>query len=241
VIVLRRARPLWTVLLFVLGLAACKGPGPAEAPKASHEDPAELGRQAFSRQDYAAAAPLFRKALEKDAKSLELHYKLAVSTSFLSITDEAQREFEWVVANAPEGSEEARIARQWLASLAKGDAPRQDSDDVASAGRTGDSGISGVVSWTEPGARPEPKRRMQVHLIALPGQKGTDEQRFTVRTDQDGRYVFTKIPAGVYKMTNVVAGVPQWRLRVTLAPGQSLTVNLDNSNSTSARDDFPGG
>ena len=229
-------------LLAVLVLAACNSPAPPAPPKAAEGDPVRLGREAFSRQDYAAAAPHFRKALEKDARSLEFHYKLAVSTSFLGITDEAEREFQWVVANAPEGSEEARIARQWLASLARIDTTqREANEETIPSGRTGTSGISGVVMWAEPGGRPEPKKRMQVHLIALPGQKATDEQRFTVRTDQDGRYAFARIPAGVYKVTNTVAGTPQWRLKVTLAAGQSMTVNLDNSNSLSARDDFPGG
>jgi protocatechuate 3,4-dioxygenase beta subunit len=68
-----------------------------------------------------------------------------------------------------------------------------------------------------------------------------EEGRFTVRTDQDGRYVFTKIPPGAYKLTNTVAGPPLWRLRVTIAPGRETTLDLNNGNSLTVRDDFPQG
>ena len=62
-----------------------------------------------------------------------------------------------------------------------------------------------------------------------------------VRTDQDGRYVFTKIPPGAYKLTNTVAGPPLWRLRVTIDPGRETTLDLNNGNSLTVRDDFPQG
>ena len=211
-------------------------------------DPATLARQAFDRKDWAAAAPLLRTAIQRETGSLELHYKLAITTSYLSLVDEAVTEFEWVVAHAGEGSEEMRVAREWLAAAksrdvttasATGGSSQPASASSASDGRTGDSGISGTVTWAESGGPPEVKRRMQVHLIALPGQKSVEEQRFTVRTDQDGRYVFANVPPGAYKLTNTVAGPPLWRLRVTIAPGQAMTLDLNNANGVTSRDDFP--
>jgi hypothetical protein len=210
------------------------------------QDPVVLARRAFEGKDWTAAVPLFRTAIGRDKESLELHYKLGISASYLSLIDEAMTEFEWVVAHAAPASEEARIAREWLAAAGSrrggtttSAAPGGARDGVGDP-RVGDAGISGTVTWAEAGSSPEVKRRMQVHLISLPGQQTVEEQRFTVRTDQDGRYVFTKIPPGAYKLTNTVAGPPLWRLRVTIAPGQETTLDLSNANSVNARDDFPG-
>jgi hypothetical protein len=243
----RGAFTLCSAVVLVVALAACKAPSTSSpsAPAVRETDPATLGREAFDRRDWAAAAPLLRTAITRDAENVDLHYRLAITASYLSVMDEAGREFEWVLAHAREGSEEARTARQWLADAgAHGATPGRDdttsdSRESASATRVGESGISGIIMWAEAGRSPEPKRRMQVNLAALPGQQTVTEQRFTVRTDQDGRYVFSKIPPGMYKVTNTVAGTPLWRLRVRIEPGRETTLDLDNGNSIGVRDDFP--
>jgi hypothetical protein len=238
---------IWSALALVLTLSACQQSSTPQTPRVQETDPATLAREAFDRKDWAAAAPLLRTAIERDKESLDLHYKLAISASYLSLIDEAVTHFEWVVAHAAQQSEEARIAREWLAAAksregATTSARAPDgSREPVSGPRVGDSGISGTVTLAEGGGSPELKRRMQVHLIALPGQQTVEEGRFTVRTDQDGRYAFTKIPPGVYKLTNTVAGPPLWRLRVTIAPGRETTLDLNNGNSLTVRDDFPQG
>ena len=237
-----RARFLaWPVILaVVLALAGCGGSSPAPEPTAGGIDPVSLARQAFDRQDCAAAAPLFRTAVGRDPENLEFHFKLGVCTSRLALIDETVREFQWVLAHAPAGSEEARVAREWLVTAGHLSSPTTSADASRSEPdpRVGDSAVSGMVTWADGGAEAQPRRRMQVHLIALPGQD-IAEQRFTVRTDQDGRYSFKRIPAGMYKVTNAVAGPPQWRLRVKLEPGNETTLDLNTGNSLSARDDFP--
>jgi hypothetical protein len=242
----RRLVTVWSVLTLLLTLAGCQGPSTPQQPRVQESDPATLARQAFDRKDWAAAAPLLRTAIQRDTGSLELHYKLAITASYLSLVDEAVTEFEWVVAHAAEGSEEMRVAREWLTAAKSRDVTtvadgsrRPGSATRAEEGRTGDSGISGTVTWAESGRAPEIKRRMQLHLIALPGQQSVEEQRFTIRTDEDGRYAFTKVPPGVYKLTNTVAGPPLWRLRVTIAPGRETPLDLNNANSVTSRDDFP--
>jgi Carboxypeptidase regulatory-like domain len=229
------------ILALVVVLASCGSPAPPPAPLRPAIDPAALARQAFGREDCAAAVSLFRTAIERDAENLELHFKLAICTSRLGLIDDTVREFQWVLAHAPAGSDEAKIAHQWLAEAGWGSSTTSATDSGAPASdtRIGDSGISGVVTWADPGVEPQPKRRMQVHLIALPGQ-GIAEQRFTVRTDADGQYSFRRIPAGTYKVTNAVAGAVLWRLRVKLEPGRETTLDLNSGNSVSVRDDFPG-
>jgi hypothetical protein len=221
-------------------------------PPVAEIDPATLARRAYDGQDWPAAAPLFRSAIGRDGESLELHFKLAITTSHLAFIEETVREFQWVLAHAPGGSEEARIAREWLAGAGYGGGPATAGTDAGGRAtadaappppdeRVGDSGVSGIVTWAEPGGEAEPKRRMQVHLIAVAGQPGVREQRFTVRTDQDGRYTFKQIPPGAYKVTNTVAGAVLWRLRVTLEPGKETTLNLNPGNSIRVLDDFAGG
>jgi hypothetical protein len=238
---------IWSALALVLTLSACQQSSAPQTPRVQEADPATLAREAFDRKDWAAAAPLLRTAIERDQESLDLHYKLAISASYLSLIEEAVTHFEWVVAHAAQQSEEARIAREWLAAAKSREGTTTSvrgpdgSGEPVSGPRVGDAGISGTVTLAEGGGSPEVKRRMQIHLIALPGQQTVEEGRFTVRTDQDGRYAFTKIPPGVYKLTNTVAGPPLWRLRVTVAPGRETTLDLNNGNSLTVRDDFPQG
>ena len=59
-----------------------------------------------------------------------------------------------------------------------------------------------------------------------------------LRTDQQGNFRFTDVVPGDYMLTNVIAGPPTWRLRVTLAKGERLTLDLLPSNQTAVRDDF---
>ena len=81
---------------------------------------------------------------------------------------------------------------------------------------------------------------MQLHLIALPGQQTVEEGRLTVRTDQDGRYVFTKIPPGVYKLTVTAPGmstltstqIPLHAGEVRIVPPVTLSVSGGTTSVT---------
>lgn len=209
------------LLALGLALAACETAPPSAPRGLAGGDPALLARQAFDGRSWAEAAPLFRAAIARHPERLELHFELAISASHLDLTEETSREFRWVLAHAPAASDEGRMARQWLADAGVLALPAGNVDPAPASAedRPGDSGLSGVITWAEPGGRPEPKRRMQVHLIGLP-DGSTVEQRFTVRTDQDGRYAFEQIPSGNYTLTNAIAGPALWRLRVKLEPGR---------------------
>jgi protocatechuate 3,4-dioxygenase beta subunit len=67
----------------------------------------------------------------------------------------------------------------------------------------------------------------------------TQEQYYVLRTENDGRFEFKNVVPGTYKLTNRVAGKPHWRLRVTVAEGAPLSLELNPQNSTRTRDDFP--
>jgi Carboxypeptidase regulatory-like domain len=210
-------------------------------PATAEVDDAAEGHKAFDRQDWATAATHYRLAIQKSPATLILHYRLAIAASWLDRRDEAMTEFEWVVANATAASEEARVARDWLAgarnrSVARADAtPSQSSakDDWA-----GDSGVHGRVVWNE-GQGAEPLKRYQIHLYALGDDGKSKGISFRVRTDRDGNYRFAKVPPGTYKMTDNNVGEPKWRLKVELKQGEDAVIDLGPDNSVRTRDDFP--
>jgi hypothetical protein len=204
-------------------------------------DHAAEARKAFERQDWGTAAPHFRLALEKSPGDLSLHYGLAICASWLDIRDEAMREFQWVVDHAGAGSEEARVAREWLTganrrSVASSRPPAE--TDAAKDERVGDSGVHGRIVWNE-GQGVEPLKRFQVHLYAIGEDGASKPMTFHVRTDREGNYQFSKIPSGIYKLTDTNVVTPRWRLKIEVRQGEDALIDLGPENSLNVRDDFP--
>lgn len=228
----------------MLVLAACQSPPPPAAPTstAASVDFATQARAAAARSDWTAAAPLFRQAIAVSPNDYKLHYELGVAATYLEARDEATREFRWVVANAPPDSAEYKGAKAWLADSGGASgavaAVTPAPPDIPHVERVGDAGLYGQVTWTAATGGPHSTRRMQVHLTGLPGTPA-QEQRYTVRTDDEGKFEFRKIVAGSYKLADRVAGQPTWRLRVEVEPGRDTALDLDPANSVTARDDFP--
>ena len=208
------------------------------APPIAEVDHAAEGHRAFDRQEWATAASHYRLALQKTQDNLSIHYRLAISASWIDLRDEATAEFEWVVANAAASSEEARVAREWLA--ASRDRGETVSATSAPSGdeRVGDSGVHGRVVWDE-GQGVQPLKRLQLNLYALNDDGKTKGMSFRIRSDREGNYAFKNIPAGTYKLTDNNVGTPRWRLKVELKPAQDAAIDLSPDNSLNARDDFP--
>jgi tetratricopeptide (TPR) repeat protein len=230
------------LLALGLFLAACNASQPAPQPKAQATD-ATSAFEALQAGNYQRAAELYRRALAAEPGSVGLHYGLAVAVSYLRLKDETAREFRWVLEQAPPASEEAGVARTWLANaglLPRPSALSPVSPAPAVAEQLGDqqASLEGHAVFGENGTAPKPMRRLQLLLV---GQKGspTSDERHNLRTDEDGRFRFPKVLAGSYKLTNRIAGQPIWRLRVELKPGEQKQLELTPANSTATRDDFP--
>jgi len=214
-----------------LGLGACQRA--AEAPRVSAPvvlDQVALARTALAAQQWAVAAEHLRAALSTDPGSLFLHSNLAICATWLGLKDEAIREFEWVVANAPGDSEEAKIARRWLAGNRSGTQSAA-SELAANDPKIGNGSIHGTAAWGEP------LTRYQIFLVGLRDSPNKEFFR-RVRTDYSGNYILTKLPAGSYKLTDSVGPDSKWRLKVTVEPGQDLAIDLTQDNSVQQRDDF---
>jgi tetratricopeptide (TPR) repeat protein len=226
--------------LLALGLAAlifgaCQGP-PAAPPKAA--DAATLAAQALERGDYEKAAGLYRQALRSQPDSLPLHYGLAVSASFLNLREEAIREFKWVLERGAAGTIEVEAARRWLISAGVLPRPSQAVASQEEDRTPGAATLEGQAVFAETGKEPKPVKRLQLFLVGQPNSP-TKEERYVLRTDEDGRFKFSNVVAGPYKLTNRVAGQPIWRLRVELKPSQDTILELNPANSVNTRDDFP--
>jgi hypothetical protein len=223
------------VVLVALALGACGGS--SQAPTAEYDVVAEA-LKAFERQDWVPAARLLREAIVKQPTSLRLHYSLAVSASHLELIEEAIREFQWVLANAP-GTPEATAAREWLrnAGVLRDEPATATAPPPPLDPEVGNSGLSGRVAWTG-GEPPVKTGRMQLFLKGVPGTPTKDIQ-YVLRTDEEGAYQFKNVAAGSYKLTNRIAGEPAWRLRVEIPQGREVTLDLGPHNSFRARDDFP--
>ena len=83
-----------------------------------------------------------------------------------------------------------------------------------------------------------PVSRMQLFLVGQPDSP-TKEERYNLRTAEDGTFKFPNVLPGPYMLTNRVAGEPTWRLRVVLKPSEERELNLGPGNNLSAQDDFP--
>jgi protocatechuate 3,4-dioxygenase beta subunit len=79
---------------------------------------------------------------------------------------------------------------------------------------------------------------MKLNLIGQPNSP-TSKSRYTVRTDENGRYRFPNAVAGPYRLTDRPAGPPTWRLRVEVKAGESQSLDLTPANRVGVRDDFP--
>lgn len=227
--------------LLALALVGCQGQGTQSMPDASAPGPETLAAAALQRGQYREAADLYRKALETTPGSVPLHFGFAVALSHLDLKADTIREFRWILENAEPGSSEVETARRWLLSAGalppSRRPPSADSFKEAEQ-QPGRASLEGEARFGETSSELKPMRRLQLFLIGQ-SESPTKDEYYVLRTDEQGRFRFPNIAPGPYKLTNRIAGVPIWRLRVELKPSQVGILDLTPANSIAARDDFP--
>jgi hypothetical protein len=229
-----------TVALLGLALltsAACQASGPAPPPRVE-DDPVVHARAALEAGRYPEAVTLLRHALERTPDSVSLRYSLAVALSY-GDRAAAAREFQWVLGSAQPGSTEAIESRHWLdrAGLLPQDQATPHKPSQAER-LPGHAALTGRALFAENGGKAQPMRRLQLFLVGQPDSP-TKEERYNLRTNEDGSFVFPDVEPGPYMITNRVAGQPIWRLRVELKPTEERQLDLTPDNSVAVRDDFP--
>ena len=237
----RRLRVVAAILVGMVStalIAAGCRQSPPQPPRTEVADlePLAKAREAMDRRDYDTAIGLLREALARRPADLETHYRFGVSASHLDRPDEASRAFEWVVAHGEPGAPEVQIARDWLGGRTISIVP---SPAIPAAEGKAPAPKPDMASLTGRAVGPEgAKPRLQLFLKGLPGTTVRDEY-YVLRTDQHGTFRFTDVVPGDYMLTNAVAGPPAWRLRVSLARGDRLVLDLSPANQATVRDDFP--
>lgn len=219
-------------------IVACQE-APRPQPRVAPPPPDLLGqaREAMARGDYDTSARLLRQVVAGSPANLEAHYRLAVSASWLDLADEAEGQFEWVVAHGAPDSPEVKDARDWLRAWRSQTAAAAPPESATT--RPDRATLSGQVLWDKDGSvGPQPYFR-----LFLKGLKGTpiEDEFHRVQTDERGRFRILDLAPGEYSLTNRVAGPPIWRLKVTLKAGEDLQLDLTPENSVKVRDDFPDG
>ena len=190
---------------------------------------------------YADAARLYHQALEQVPDRMELHYGLAVASSFLERRDEVVREFRWVLRYGPAQSAEVEAARRWLAqagALPPAIQTASVEDRRESERSPGNASLEGRAVFAEGGQEPQPMQRLQLFLVGQPNSP-TQRERYNLRTDEHGNFKFPDVVPGPYKLTNRVAGRPTWRMRVDLKASEVKVLELTPANSVASLDDFP--
>ena len=220
----------------LLACSACQSQVPPP-PARVETDPTSRASAALEAGRYPEAAGLFREALTRTPESVPLRYGLAIA---LSYTDRAAAvaEFQWVLASAPPGSREAVESRAWLARAGVLPRPAASRGTAERERETGNAVLVGRALFAESGAKPQAMQRLQLFLMGRPDSP-TKEQRYVLRTDEDGNFKFPNVPPGPYMLTNRIAGQPIWRLRVELKPGEEKQLDLTPANSVGVQDDFP--
>ena len=228
------------LIVLAFALAACQAAPPP--PRPATKTSAALAAEALDKGDYTKAADLYRSALATEPESLPLRYGLGVAVSYLDRRADAVREFTWVLERGEADSTEVKAARRWLASVgalprraalattARDDSPAREEPSGKQEQKPAPGSVQGRVVGEAAGA----VARMQLFLFDHPNRV----VYYRIRTDEEGRFRFTNVPPGVYKLTDRVAGRPTWGLRLQLQPGQDLVVDLSPANTTSVRDDF---
>ena len=217
--------------------AACQSES-ARPPRAGVEaGPVARAGVALNAGRYSEAAALYREVLDRAPQRVDLHYGLAVALSHFDRAA-AIREFQWVIATAPPGSQESVESRAWLTRAGALPSVAAPSQPVGPERQPGNAVLAGRAVFAEAGARPAPMPRLQLFLRGQPDSPVKDG-RYVLRTDGDGNFRFSDIPPGPYMLTNRLAGKPIWRLRVELKPSDEKLLELNVGNSVAIRDDFP--
>jgi tetratricopeptide (TPR) repeat protein len=231
------------VAIAALGPACQSSAPPAPAPTASTPDLATLrarGDAHLALGEYEAAATAYQEAIGLDGASQALRHRLGVALARLGRLDEAAAAFRWVADNAPVASEEARIARQWLAEREGGDkaaSKRADRPAVEMAAAPADAANSGRVAGRTEWADVDPAAvRPSLQLILEGDTPDTKGRRYAARTPLGDPYSFANVAPGRYRLMAQVGPIRLWDTRIDVKPGGPTAVDLLPATSIAPRD-----
>jgi hypothetical protein len=144
-----------------------------------------------------------------------------------------------VVQYGPQTAPEVAAARQWLIRAGALPSPSLGTPAPSRSGeerQAGNGSLEGRAIFAEAGQAPKPMARLQLFLVP---ESPTQEERYHLRTDENGNFKFPNVIPGPYKLIDRVAGQPIWRLRVEFKPSETKVLELTPGNGLAVQDDFP--
>lgn len=236
-----RGARLIAALAMLLGLAAgCqRAPSPpAATPVGSMTADFKAQGDALARQgQYAHASVKYLAALNQEPRSIPIRYALAVALSNLEgRRQETAEHFKVVMAQGIPGSDEVRLARQWLTAAGEleGSAGRRSEAAPPEESGPAKGRVQGRIQWQAIDPRNE---RIEI-AVGLEGEDNLNKFR---RPDfKIGRsYVFNNVPPGHYRLIAENSGTRMWEQRVTVEAGKETVLDLTESNATVSKDFKP--
>ena len=232
---------------FALVLAGgCQQPQPpAPAAGAPTKGPltAQLkaeGDALMARGDYERAVVKYLAAVNQEPKDVSLRFALGVALSNLDRREETIEQFRFVAINGAPGSNEVKLAREWLAKAGALDGAvpegRQEAKPDTAASGPPKGKLAGKLQW----GGIDPRDHLVRITVAIAGE---DDANRDVRMQGSNfklgwGYDFKNLPPGAYRITAENAGTRMWELKVSVAPGKETVLDLTEANSLVTPKDF---
>ncbi|OGL01896.1 MAG: hypothetical protein A3E31_10585 [Candidatus Rokubacteria bacterium RIFCSPHIGHO2_12_FULL_73_22] len=238
------------VVAAALTLALAGGCQPSQPPAPAASAPtkgpltAQLkaeGDALMARGDFEKAVVKYLAAVNQEPKDVSLRFALGVALSNLDRRDETIEQFRFVASNGAAGSDEVRLARDWLAKAGALDGsvpePRQASKpEPATASGPPRGKLLGKLTW----GGIDPRDHLVRVTVAISGEDDTNRDVHLQGTNfkLGWGYDFKNVPPGSYRITAESAGTRMWELKVSVAPGKDTVLDLTEANSLVTPKDF---
>jgi Tetratricopeptide repeat len=247
-------RTLLVALGLGLALAGCQR-APAPAAVAPVEIVGSLterlkseGDELLKKGQYEQAVVKYQEALHQAPGDVPIRFGLAVALSHLSRRDETIEHFRFVVQRGVPGSDEVRIAREWLAGIGEPAEPEPQPTATASSApppavwsppvsQPGKGRVLGKINWN--GIEPR-KQRVNLRVTLIGEDTETRDVRLGRPDFKIGRgYEIRDVPPGNYRLLAEVGGTSMWDLKVSVPADKDTTLDLTESNAAAPRDFNP--
>jgi hypothetical protein len=197
----------------------------------SFEDLRADGAARLAARDWEGALRAYQAALAAQPESLDVRYNVAIVLSHLDRVDEAVQAFTWVVEHGPAGDDSVRVARQWLASLARPSTGEGTSERAGPVDdRRGLGAVRGRTEWFD--LTPGTTATLQILLEG--DDVGNRDRRYWARARLNEPYEITDVIPGGYRLRAQAGHVRLWETRVVVERGRLAVVDLTRATAVAS-------
>ena len=186
------------------------------------------GAVRLAARDWEGALRAYQAALAAQPDRLDVRYGLAIALSHLDRADEVVQAFTWIVEHGSPEEESVRVARDWLASVARPSTgePRSERAATSEDGRALGT-VRGRTEWHN--LTPGPPPTLQILLEGDDG--GNRDRRYWAKVRLNEPYEMTDVVSGSYRLKAQVGPVRLWETRVGVEHGRPTIVDLTRATA----------